>query len=85
MADVSLKGVAKNFGALSVIKGVDLEVKDGEFCVFVGPSGCGKSTLLRTIAGLEEISSGSLQIAGKDMTRIGPSERGVAMVFQSYA
>ena len=85
MADVSLRNVKKEFGALSVIKGVDLDVKDGEFCVFVGPSGCGKSTLLRMIAGLEEISSGALSIGGKDMTKIGPSERGVAMVFQSYA
>ncbi|QLF68724.1 sn-glycerol-3-phosphate ABC transporter ATP-binding protein UgpC [Peteryoungia desertarenae] len=85
MADVSLRGVKKQFGALSVIKGVDLDVKDGEFCVFVGPSGCGKSTLLRMIAGLEEISAGSLSIGGKEMTKFGPSERGVAMVFQSYA
>lgn len=85
MADVSLRGVKKQFGALSVIKGVDLDVKDGEFCVFVGPSGCGKSTLLRMIAGLEDITSGSLAIGGKDMTSVGPSERGVAMVFQSYA
>ncbi len=85
MADVSLRGVKKQFGALSVIKGVDLDVKDGEFCVFVGPSGCGKSTLLRMIAGLEDITEGSLAIGGKDMTSIGPSERGVAMVFQSYA
>ena len=85
MADVSLRNVKKEFGALSVIKGVDLDVKDGEFCVFVGPSGCGKSTLLRMIAGLEEISSGALSIGGRDMTKIGPSERGVAMVFQSYA
>ena len=85
MADVSLRGVKKQFGALSVIKGVDLDVKDGEFCVFVGPSGCGKSTLLRMIAGLEDITAGSLAIGGQDMTSIGPSERGVAMVFQSYA
>lgn len=85
MADVSLRGVTKQFGALSVIKGVDLDVKDGEFCVFVGPSGCGKSTLLRMIAGLEDITSGALSIGGADMTSIGPSERGVAMVFQSYA
>ncbi|PLK69990.1 ABC transporter ATP-binding protein [Rhizobium sp. TH135] len=85
MADVSLRGVKKQFGALSVIKGVNLDVKDGEFCVFVGPSGCGKSTLLRMIAGLEDITEGSLAIGGKDMTSIGPSERGVAMVFQSYA
>ena len=85
MADVSLRNVKKEFGALSVIKGVDLDVKDGEFCVFVGPSGCGKSTLLRMIAGLEQITSGALSIGGQDMTKIGPSERGVAMVFQSYA
>jgi multiple sugar transport system ATP-binding protein len=85
MADVSLRGVKKQFGAMSVIKGVDLDVKDGEFCVFVGPSGCGKSTLLRLVAGLEDITSGSLAIGGQDMTRVGPSERGVAMVFQSYA
>ncbi|WP_137129099.1 sn-glycerol-3-phosphate ABC transporter ATP-binding protein UgpC [Rhizobium sp. FY34] len=85
MADVSLRDVKKQFGALSVIKGVDLDVKDGEFCVFVGPSGCGKSTLLRMIAGLEDITSGALSIGGKDMTSVGPSERGVAMVFQSYA
>ncbi|MCC8933060.1 ABC transporter ATP-binding protein [Rhizobium sp. 'Codium 1'] len=85
MADVSLRSVKKQFGALSVIKGVDLDVKDGEFCVFVGPSGCGKSTLLRMIAGLEDITSGVLSIGGKDMTSVGPSDRGVAMVFQSYA
>jgi len=85
MADVRLRDVKKQFGALSVIKGVDLDVKDGEFCVFVGPSGCGKSTLLRMIAGLEDITSGALSIGGQDMTKVGPSERGVAMVFQSYA
>lgn len=85
MAEVTLKNVKKEFGAVSVIKGVDLTVADGEFCVFVGPSGCGKSTLLRMIAGLESISSGELQIAGTDMTSVGPSERGVSMVFQSYA
>ncbi|MBU2329151.1 MAG: ATP-binding cassette domain-containing protein, partial [Alphaproteobacteria bacterium] len=64
MADVSLRSVKKQFGALSVIKGVDLDVKDGEFCVFVGPSGCGKSTLLRMIAGLEEVTAGEISIAG---------------------
>ena len=85
MADVRLHDIKKQFGALSIIKGVDLEVKDGEFCVFVGPSGCGKSTLLRMIAGLEDITSGALSIGGRDMTTVGPSERGVAMVFQSYA
>ncbi len=85
MAEVSLQNVRKSFGAVDVIKGVDLQVNDGEFCVFVGPSGCGKSTLLRMIAGLEEISSGELKIGGKDMTKVPPSNRGVAMVFQSYA
>ena len=85
MAGVQLEGVLKRFGAVEVIKGVDLDVKDGEFCVFVGPSGCGKSTLLRMIAGLEEISAGRLTIGGADVTRLDPSERGVAMVFQSYA
>ena len=85
MADVTLRNVKKSFGAVDVIKGVDLQVSDGEFCVFVGPSGCGKSTLLRMIAGLEEISSGALDIDGKDMTKVPPANRGVAMVFQSYA
>ena len=85
MGNVTLNRVTKQFGAASVIKGVDLTIEDGEFCVFVGPSGCGKSTLLRMIAGLEDISSGELKIGGNDMTRVGPAERGVAMVFQSYA
>ncbi len=85
MAEVQLRGVAKSFGDVSVIKGVDLDVADGEFCVFVGPSGCGKSTLLRLIAGLEEISAGTLAIGGRPMTRVAPANRGVAMVFQSYA
>ena len=85
MSDVSLRAVKKSFGAVNVIKGVDLDIADGEFCVFVGPSGCGKSTLLRMIAGLEKISEGSLSIGSQEMTDVGPSERGVAMVFQSYA
>ena len=85
MAEVSLRNVKKQFGDTAVIKGVDLDVQDGEFCVFVGPSGCGKSTLLRMIAGLEDISSGELKIGGKDMTSVQPADRGVAMVFQSYA
>jgi len=85
MADVRLKGVTKRFGAVEIIKGVDLEIADGEFCVFVGPSGCGKSTLLRLIAGLEEMSGGVIAIGGKDVTRVAPANRGVAMVFQSYA
>ncbi|PDT46664.1 ABC transporter [Sinorhizobium fredii] len=85
MANLSLKNVTKSFGALEIIKGVDLEIKDHEFCVFVGPSGCGKSTLLRLIAGLEEITSGDLLIAGKRVNDVPPDERGLAMVFQSYA
>ena len=85
MADVCLENVKKSFGAVNVIKGVDLKITDGEFCVFVGPSGCGKSTLLRMIAGLEDITEGDLTIGGKDMTSVGPADRGVAMVFQSYA
>jgi lactose/L-arabinose transport system ATP-binding protein len=85
MADVSLAALRKTYGALEVIKGVDLEVKSGEFVVFVGPSGCGKSTLLRMIAGLEEISSGTLTIGGKAMNEVDPSRRGIAMVFQTYA
>ncbi|ANN57197.1 ABC transporter ATP-binding protein [Mesorhizobium loti NZP2037] len=85
MAEVMLRNVKKEFGKVAVIKGVDLDIADGEFCVFVGPSGCGKSTLLRMIAGLEEISAGELRIDNVDMTQVGPSDRGVAMVFQSYA
>jgi multiple sugar transport system ATP-binding protein len=85
MAEVTLRNVKKDFGAVSIIKGIDLDIRNGEFCVFVGPSGCGKSTLLRMVAGLEEITSGALKIGGRDMTQVGPSDRGVAMVFQSYA
>ncbi|MBZ6078809.1 ABC transporter ATP-binding protein [Microvirga puerhi] len=85
MATVTLKGIQKNYGAVQVIKGVDLSIDDREFCVFVGPSGCGKSTLLRMIAGLEEITSGELLIDGQRVNDVPPSERGLAMVFQSYA
>ncbi len=85
MAEVALRGVTKSFGKVDVIKGIDLTINDGEFCVFVGPSGCGKSTLLRMIAGLEDISGGSLSIGGRDMTSVPSANRGVAMVFQSYA
>ncbi len=85
MAEVVLQGIRKSFGAVEVIKGIDLTIKDGEFCVFVGPSGCGKSTLLRIIAGLESASSGMLQIDGVDVSGAEPSARGIAMVFQSYA
>jgi lactose/L-arabinose transport system ATP-binding protein len=85
MAGLELKGVRKSFGSIDVIHGVDLSIADGELVVFVGPSGCGKSTLLRLIAGLEETSAGTIWIGGRDVTDIDPSERGVAMVFQSYA
>ena len=85
MGSIQLQQVRKEFGAVSVIKGVDLEIRDGEFVVFVGPSGCGKSTLLRLIAGLEDVSSGKIVIDGKDATDLGPAQRGLAMVFQSYA
>ena len=85
MSGLKLRGVRKSFGAVEVIKGVDLDIESKEFVVFVGPSGCGKSTLLRMIAGLEEISSGELEIGGKRMNDVDPSKRGIAMVFQSYA
>ncbi|RLM52996.1 ATP-binding cassette domain-containing protein, partial [Halobellus sp. Atlit-31R] len=85
MASLSLHGIKKSFGQLQTIHGVDLEIEAGEFVVFVGPSGCGKSTLLRMIAGLEETSAGRILIDGADMTAAAPSERQVAMVFQSYA
>ena len=85
MAGVTLEGVVKRYGDVQVIHGVDLAVEDGEFCVFVGPSGCGKSTLLRMIAGLEETTGGTMRIGARDVTRVDPSERGVAMVFQTYA
>ena len=85
MSGLTLFGVTKAFGAVQVIKGVDLTVAAGEFCVFVGPSGCGKSTLLRMIAGLEEVTDGQITIGGKDVTWADPSARGIAMVFQSYA
>jgi multiple sugar transport system ATP-binding protein len=85
MGQITLKKVRKAFGTTEVIPGADLEIRDGEFIVFVGPSGCGKSTLLRIIAGLEDTSSGEIVIDGKDVSDVGPSERGLAMVFQSYA
>ena len=85
MAGVTLGGVVKRFGEVKVIHGVDLAVEEGEFCVFVGPSGCGKSTLLRMIAGLEVTTDGTIRIGARDVTQLDPSERGVAMVFQTYA
>lgn len=85
MSGVTLQKVVKRFGEAQVIHGVDLTIEDGEFCVFVGPSGCGKSTLLRMVAGLEETSGGAIRIGSRDVTNADPSERGVAMVFQTYA
>ncbi len=85
MAGVRLENLTKRLGDVEVIRGIDLEIADGEFVVFVGPSGCGKSTLLRLIAGLEEATSGIIRIGDRDVTRLAPARRGVSMVFQSYA
>ncbi len=85
MTGVTLNNVVKKFGPVGVIHGVDLEIDDGEFCVFVGPSGCGKSTLLRMVAGLEQTTAGQIHIGDRDVTHVDPAERGVAMVFQTYA
>jgi multiple sugar transport system ATP-binding protein len=85
MADIRMRNVYKAFKEVRVIERVDLDIEDGEFAVFVGPSGCGKSTLLRLVAGLEDITSGDLSIGGKKVNDVPPSQRGVAMVFQSYA
>ncbi len=85
MADVSIRNVTKKFGKSEVIHGISCDIRDGEFIVILGPSGCGKSTLLRMIAGLEEISSGEVAIAGRVVNRLEPAERDIAMVFQNYA
>jgi multiple sugar transport system ATP-binding protein len=85
VGSLQLKSIRKAYGSHEVLKGIDLEVKDGEFVIFVGPSGCGKSTLLRTIAGLEDATSGSVQIDGTEVGHVAPAKRGIAMVFQSYA
>ena len=85
MGSLLLKSINKSYGSQAVLKDINLEVRDGEFVIFVGPSGCGKSTLLRSIAGLEDVSSGQVLINGKDVTVTPPSKRGIAMVFQSYA
>lgn len=85
MGQISLRGIRKSYGPVNVVHGVDLEVNDGEFLVFVGPSGCGKSTMLRMIAGLESITEGDLLIDGKRANDMRPADRGSAMVFQSYA
>ncbi|WP_298610062.1 ABC transporter ATP-binding protein [uncultured Thiothrix sp.] len=85
MARIELKNVRKSYGAIDVIKGVNLDIRSGEFMVFVGPSGCGKSTLLRLISGLEDITSGDMLFDGERVNHLAPSKRGIAMVFQSYA
>jgi multiple sugar transport system ATP-binding protein len=85
MTVIRMNNIRKSFGTYDVIKGVDLEINPGEFMVFVGPSGCGKSTLLRLIAGLEDITAGTLSFDGNVVNRLTPSQRGIAMVFQSYA
>jgi lactose/L-arabinose transport system ATP-binding protein len=85
MAGVTLRGVRKSFGPVETIHGVDLDVQDGEFVVFVGPSGCGKSTLLRMIAGLEDVTGGEVSIGGRVVNDVEPADRGTAMVFQTYA
>ncbi len=85
MGSLVLENVKKSYGPVDVIKGVDLDVAEGEFIVFVGPSGCGKSTMLRIIAGLEDQSSGHVKIDGRTVDTVPPAKRGIAMVFQSYA
>ena len=85
MGSITLQKVSKSFGDAEIIPSIDLEIRDGEFVVFVGPSGCGKSTLLRLIAGLEDVSGGSILIDGQDVTQTAPAHRRLAMVFQSYA
>ncbi|WP_368184716.1 ABC transporter ATP-binding protein [Aestuariibius sp. HNIBRBA575] len=85
MSGVVLKNVVKKYGDVEVIHGIDLQIEDGEFCVFVGPSGCGKSTLLRMVAGLEETTGGAVSIGERDVTHMDPARRGVSMVFQTYA
>ena len=85
MSVIELTDLVKSYGETQVIHGVNLTVEDGEFCVFVGPSGCGKSTLLRMIAGLEETTKGQISIGARDVTHADPVDRGVAMVFQTYA
>ncbi|PIE07126.1 MAG: ABC transporter ATP-binding protein [Rhodobacterales bacterium] len=85
MSSIELRGLGKSFGPVEVLRDIDLVIGDGEFVTFVGPSGCGKSTLLRLIAGLEEVTRGEIVIDGRDVTRAEPFDRGLAMVFQSYA
>src|SRR5512140_1026151 len=85
MAEVVLDKVVKRFGETEVVAGIDLTIRDREFCILVGPSGCGKTTTLRMIAGLEEVTAGDIRIGGQSVTGLPPRERDIAMVFQSYA
>jgi len=85
MANVEFKNAIKRFGNVTVIHGIDLKLDSGDFIVFVGPSGCGKSTLLRMIAGLENLTEGEIHIKDRDVTDVDAVDRGIAMVFQSYA
>ena len=85
MASVQIRGIQKAFGSTQVIRGVDIDIPDGQFAVLVGPSGCGKSTLLRMLAGLEEITDGEIAIDGRVVNNVQPKERDIAMVFQNYA
>ena len=85
MASIRIENLRKGFGALEVLKGIDLDIADGEFVCFLGPSGCGKSTLLRSIAGLEELDGGSVRLGERDITHVPSAKRDIAMVFQNYA
>ena len=85
MAGIRIEHVTKSYGALAVVKDFSLDVRDGEFVVFVGPSGCGKSTMLKILAGLEEATSGTIRIGERDVTDLAPGDRDIAMVFQNYA
>ena len=85
MARLTIRGLQKYYGKVHALRGIDLDIAEGEFCVFVGPSGCGKSTLLRTIAGLEEIDGGTIAIGGEPIDGVPPRDRNIAMVFQNYA
>ncbi len=85
MAELKIRNLTKGFDGLEIIKGIDLDIRDREFVVFVGPSGCGKSTLLRLIAGLEDVSGGQIELDGRDITDLPPAARDLAMVFQTYA
>src|SRR3954452_22702309 len=85
MARLTIRGLNKYYGKVHALRGIDLDIQEGEFCVFVGPSGCGKSTLLRTIAGLEDINGGTIAFAGDPAPDVPPRARNIAMVFQNYA